>query len=61
MCPLASGEHPRSAVGHQAAVYALPEGAGYCGGRPASGHAAAHAQNPPLLYQDELPQRGQLL
>lgn len=29
---LASGEHPRPAVGHQAAVYEVPEGAG-CRGR----------------------------
>lgn len=55
---LAPGEHPRPAVGHQTAVYEVPEGAGDCGGWPATGHTAAHAQNPPLFYQDELPQRG---
>lgn len=57
----APGEHSRPAVGHQAAVYEVPEGAGYCGGWPAAGHTAAHAQNPPLLNEDELPQRGHLL
>lgn len=51
----ASGEHPRPAVSHQAAVYEVPEGTGYCGGWPAAWHAAAHAQDPPLFYQDELP------
>lgn len=47
---LAFGEHPRAAVSHQAAVHEVPEGAGGCGGRPAAGHVAADAQNPPLLH-----------
>lgn len=51
----ASGQHPRPAVGHQAAVHEVPEGAGDCGGRPAAGHVAAHAQDAALLHQDELP------
>lgn len=55
---LASGEHPRPAVSHQAAVYEVPEGAGCSGGRPAAGHAPANAQNPSLLHQNELSQRG---
>lgn len=54
----ASGQHPRPAVSHQAAVHEVPEGTGDCGGRPAARHAAAHAQDAPLLHQDELPQRG---
>lgn len=54
----ASGQHPRPAVSHQAAVHEVPEGTGDCGGRPAARHVAAHAQDAPLLHQDELPQRG---
>lgn len=56
----ASSQYSGPAVSHQAAVHEVPKGPGHCGGRPAAGHAAAHAQNPPFLYQDELPQRGQL-
>lgn len=56
----ASSQYSGPAVSNQAAVHEVPKGAGHCGGRSSAGHAAAHAQNPPFLHQDELPQRGQL-
>lgn len=56
---IAAGEHPRPAVGHQAFVYEVPERDGHGGGWPAAWHVATHAQNPPFLHQDELPQRGE--
>lgn len=55
----ASSQYSGPAVSHQAAVHEVPTGPGHRGGRSSAGHAAAHAQNPPFLYQDELPQRGQ--
>lgn len=57
---LAPSQYSRPVVSHQAAVHEVPKGPGHCGGRSSARHAAAHAQNPPFLYQDELPQRGQL-
>lgn len=57
--PVEAGEHPRTAVGHQAAVYEVPDRPGHCGGRPAPGHSATHVEDSSLLYQDELPQRGE--
>lgn len=57
----ASSQYSGPAVSHQAAVHEVPKGPGRCGGRSSAGHAAAHAQNPPFLYQDELPQRGKFI
>lgn len=57
--PVEAGEHPRTAVGHQAAVYEVPDRPGHCGGRPAPGHSATHVEDSSLFHQNELPQRGE--